>query len=107
MKGMVCDYCLRQIIFTDSYKEREVINRGKRHTTVWNHYFIFALIAIYVSVLGLYRSWQADDTVWLYICAALAVAAIITLIFQRPKTLVPNHHKKSESVEEWLRNQQR
>jgi lysylphosphatidylglycerol synthetase-like protein (DUF2156 family) len=108
MKGMVCDYCHRQIIFTDSYNEREIVNRGKRHTTVMNHYFISALIAIYVSVLGMYHSWQAEDTVWLYICAALAVAAIITLIFQRPKTLVTNHHnKKSESVEEWLRNQRR
>lgn len=108
MQGMVCDYCHRRILFTDSYNEREIVNRGKRHTTVMNHYFIFALIAIYVSVLGLYRSWQVDDTVWLYICAALAAAALITLIFQKPKTLVTNHdHKKSESVEEWLRRQRR
>jgi hypothetical protein len=108
LKGMLCEHCRRRIVFTDPYKVREVINRGRRHTTKWNQYFIFAIVALYVSALGLYGCWQADEIVWLYIFAALAVAAIITLFFQKPKTLVSNHHyTKTESVEEWLRNQRR
>ena len=108
LKGMLCEHCRRQIVFTDSYKEREVINRGKRHITEWNQYFIFAIVAVYVSALGLYGCWLAGETIWLYIFAAVAVAAIITLLFQKPKTLVPNHHyTKTESIDEWLRKQRR
>lgn len=108
LKGILCEHCRRQIVFTDTYKEREVINRGKRHITEWNQYFIFAIVALYVSALGLYGCWQAGETIWLYISAALAVAAIITLLFQKPKTLVPNdHYTKTESIDEWLRNQRR
>jgi hypothetical protein len=107
LQGILCEHCDRQIIFMASYTEREVISRGKRHITEWNRYFMLAIIGLYVGVLGIYGCWQAGETTWLYIFAGLAAAGLITLVFQKPKTLVKNQSYGKESVEEWLRKQRR
>jgi len=102
MKGMVCNSCRRQIIFEDSYNEVEVRNRGNRHIAQPNPYFFGALFLLYASLVLFYYSWQvgADGQ---YVCPWLAGAAIITLIFHRPKRLVANPYY-TEGIVEWLKS---
>jgi len=105
MKGMVCTYCQRQIIFEDSHNELEVRNRGNRRIAQPNPYFFAALFLLYFSLVLSYYCWQvgADG---LYVCPFLAVAAIITLVFQRPKRLVANPYY-TEGIVQWLKSAKR
>lgn len=105
MKGMVCHYCKQQIIFEDSYNEVEVRNRGKRHITRPNPYFFGALFVLYAAMLSFYYCWQVG-TEGQYIFPVLAAAAIVTLIFHRPKRLVINPYY-SEGIVLWLKSTKR
>ncbi|MFL6215742.1 MAG: hypothetical protein ACJ74J_17800 [Blastocatellia bacterium] len=105
MKGVVCPYCKRQIIFEDSYNELEVRNRHNRHITQSNLYFWGALFVLYAALLSTYYCWQvgADGQ---YILPWVAGAAIVTLFFHRPKRLVTNPYY-TEGIVQWLRSGKR
>jgi hypothetical protein len=102
MKGMVCSYCRRQIIFEDSHNELEVRNRGNRRIAQPNPYFFGALFLLYASLVLFYYCWQVGAK-GQYVCPCFAGAAIIALIFHRPKRLVANPYY-TEGIVQWLKS---
>jgi hypothetical protein len=105
MKGMVCNYCRRQIVFDDSHNELEVRNRQNRHITQPNPYFWGSLLSLYISLVLFYYCWQVGSD-GQYVCPVLGCAAIVTLIFHRPKRLVTNPYY-SEGIILWLKSGKR